>query len=1127
MAVEVADVALRRQLADATRRAETLRRVIEDISAELALEPLLTRIVASAVDLIGAMYGSIGLVIERPDGPVVRIAAVHKMPPDELGAEIPSGQGLAGAVLRDERPVVYERYGTLERPTLPELADHAVIGVPILWRGQMVGFFGIGSEPPRRFDDDDVATLGLFGRHAAIAIENARRYAAERRRTERFELIARIGRIATRDLQLEDALRSAGVAIHELLGYPHVAIALADPEDPGFMTLRAVGGTGAAGEPEVYRVPHDAGLIGIAALERRSQLVNDVSTDRRYVPTPGAGDIRAELAIPIMHGEQLLGVLNIESGEPFGSDDAASLQIIADQLAVAVINARLFDSERRRTLRVTIINRIGRLISSSLSLSEVFSRAVDAICGELNYNYVAAGLFDPDDPEMLVLHAQAGDERVPDGYRQSIHEGIVGAAARERRPILVNDVELDPRYLKLPHVSGTAAELAVPIVIGEQVLGVLNIESTARITPRDVDGVAIIADQLGAAVVNARRFEEQTERNEGLSLIARVGQRIAARLDPPELFATTVEELHGRLGYDHAAVFLLDQRDPRWLVKRATASRWPGSPPGYRQSIDTGLMGEAARTRRTVWSNNVGSDVRFVAMPGGNDIRAEIATPIVLGERIVGVLDLASRRPMNEQDATAARIVADQLAVAVDNARLFGDTQQALGEARLLYETARRFNNAAEVRDVVAAYLDQVAARGRYVCTVMRYEHDGDGRRSGIQVLGRWTPERGLDLRGGFTPYARDALDEPLDAGQTVAIRDVFTDPRVSPALRRIQRRSRRPALAMIPLMTRGQRIGLVVLSSIEVRDWTEDDLRLFETTAAQLATMMENRRQQALLFERGQELAVLEERRRLARDLHDSVTQLLFSMTLIAQSIAPAWQRDHAEGQHRVNRLLELSTSALAEMRALLVELQPPAGGADGVEPAPGDSELARLRKDGLVAALERHAEHVERDGLKIKLDAGGYVAQAAATEEALFRITQEALNNVSKHARAKRVEVQLTADEQVRLRIKDDGIGFRQPAPGAAAPGNGGFGLRSMRERAAALEGSVIIEAGARRGTTVVVEVPSTSGGRDGRQHTSTDRRRPYDRSRGSANAAGRGAGRRSGGTGDQRRRGDRAGT
>ncbi|MBE7553396.1 MAG: hypothetical protein HS126_20180 [Anaerolineales bacterium] len=98
-----------------------------------------------------------------------------------------------------------------------------------------------------------------------------------------------------------------------------------------------------------------------------------------------------------------------------------------------------------------------------------------------------------------------------------------------------------------------------------------------------------------------------------------------------------------------------------------------------------------------------------------------------------------------------------------------------------------------------------------------------------------------------------------------------------------------------------------------------------YQVTAAQLATSIDSRRQHYLLSERGQQIAVLKERQRLARDLHDSVTQLIFSMTLIAQSIAPAWRRDSAEGERRVNRLLELSQAALAEMRALLAELRPP----------------------------------------------------------------------------------------------------------------------------------------------------------------------------------------------------------
>src|SRR5574342_510903 len=128
----------------------------------------------------------------------------------------------------------------------------------------------------------------------------------------------------------------------------------------------------------------------------------------------------------------------------------------------------------------------------------------------------------------------------------------------------------------------------------------------------------------------------------------------------------------------------------------------------------------------------------------------------------------------------------------------------------------------------------------------------------------------------------------------------------------------------MIPLMVRGQRIGLVVLGYPGVHEWNGAGLRPYQATAVQLATAIDSRLQQGLLFERGQQLAVLQERQRLARELHDSVTQLIFSTTLIAQSIAQAWRRDPSEGQHRVDRLLELSQTALQEMRTLLFELRP-----------------------------------------------------------------------------------------------------------------------------------------------------------------------------------------------------------
>ncbi|MBI4786728.1 MAG: GAF domain-containing sensor histidine kinase [Chloroflexi bacterium] len=396
-------------------------------------------------------------------------------------------------------------------------------------------------------------------------------------------------------------------------------------------------------------------------------------------------------------------------------------------------------------------------------------------------------------------------------------------------------------------------------------------------------------------------------------------------------------------------------------------------------------------------------------------------------------------------------------------------TQGALREMELLYQTSRRISTAMNVDQVIEAYLDQVATRGHYTCNIVLYEFDGRGERNAVIVRGRWSPQEGPVLIQERHPYTRDALDPLLDAGQTVTIADVHADARVSPELRAIQARDGRPALAMIPLIARGERIGLVVLSDVVAHEWSRGELQLYQATAAQLATAMDSRRQQILVYARGQQLAILEERQRLARELHDSVTQMIFSITLIAQSLAPAWRRDPAEGERRVARLLELSQTALAEMRALLAELRPAGEQNAPVETAsvPG---VVRVQREGLVAALRQHAVTLAQDGLQIEIDTRAYPADGRRPyEETLFRIAQEALNNVVKHAHAKHVFVNLGGDQEaLRMTIHDDGIGF------LAEHSPRGLGLRTMPERARALNGTALISSTPGNGTTVEVTIP-----------------------------------------------------
>lgn len=156
-----------------------LREMIEVISGELELRPLLTTIVQKACELLRADRGSIGLV--DPQNDVVRIEAVYKMPLDELGSIARPGEGLAGKVYRECAPVLVDRYDSLEIPLLTGLSEDIVVGMPIMWHGDIIGTFGIGAAPPKRFGDNDLRTLEVFARHAAIAINNARSYEREKK----------------------------------------------------------------------------------------------------------------------------------------------------------------------------------------------------------------------------------------------------------------------------------------------------------------------------------------------------------------------------------------------------------------------------------------------------------------------------------------------------------------------------------------------------------------------------------------------------------------------------------------------------------------------------------------------------------------------------------------------------------------------------------------------------------------------------------------------------------------------------------------------------------------------------------------------------------------------------------
>lgn len=295
-------------------------------------------------------------------------------------------------------------------------------------------------------------------------------------------------------------------------------------------------------------------------------------------------------------------------------------------------------------------------------------------------------------------------------------------------------------------------------------------------------------------------------------------------------------------------------------------------------------------------------------------------------------------------------------------------------------------------------------------------------------------------------------LSRALQSGEPVTVTDLTSVPVDSDLLSTLERMDDCcQALLAVPLIVTGEVYGGLVLYYSEPRAVSDEEIGLAVAFADQAALAIENAR----LHEQVREAAVMEERARLARELHDSVTQALFSMTLLAeagQRLARSEDLDRVQAY--LGRLGETSQQSLKEMRLLVYELRPLA-----------------LETEGLVGALQQRLDAVEaRAGVEARLLVEGEVEVPAAIEEDLYRIAEQALNNALKHASATSVTARIHCDgERVTLEVIDNGRGFDPEA----IKDRGGQGLVSMRERAAEIGGVLTVLSTPGQGTSIRVEV------------------------------------------------------
>jgi signal transduction histidine kinase len=565
------------------------------------------------------------------------------------------------------------------------------------------------------------------------------------------------------------------------------------------------------------------------------------------------------------------------------------------------------------------------------------------------------------------------------------------------------------------------------------------------------------------AVDYAGLAEEAERRTRETTALLEVSRAVASSLDLNEVLGAIVDQLGAITEHTGASIVLF--RDDAFEFAQArsvtgTRARIGAQVP---YTVAPGISAELKRGETVIIDDvrsgePLAADYRAIIETIGvldqapfNVIRSWMGVPLMLKDRVLGALTISWTEPayFTADHARLARAFADQAALALENARLYdemrGSARRFEAISRADSELFRSLDLDAVLQALVDVTVDVLGVDKSMVST-----WDAEASVMSLRAWRNLSPRTLAYIRELFgrrtqNLEARNPEERYEDSLAGVIVTEDLAD---APShLVPIIEAEGIGSMIEIPVFSAaGQPLGFFSVAHTTEHHFEEAEQRLLTALADRAGVAISN----AALYERAQQVASLEERQRLARELHDSVSQALYGIALGARTAQTLLARDPASAAEPVDYILSLAEVGLAEMRALIFELRPES-----------------LESEGLNAAIRKQLDALQaRHSMEVNFQPSDEPDLPLSVKEAVYRIAQEALNNVVKHSRATEVTVSLsTADGNVVLRVEDNGAGFD---PGGEFPGH--LGLKSMRERAENVGGRLEVRSRAGAGTQVI---------------------------------------------------------
>jgi PAS domain S-box-containing protein len=574
----------------------------------------------------------------------------------------------------------------------------------------------------RRDGDERWLSLSWAAIHDAsgrqVGVQAIARDITPRKRSEaaifqRSQELAALNLIASRvnqSLDLNTTLADALDALMEVLSIDYGAIYVAEGE-------RAVARAWRGLDDDVLRRVRALALSDAPWLERLS--VHNDWPDASLAPFSAiAQTLRAPawLVAPLRERDILHGaiVLASRAAGRFGENEVILIRTVADQIGVAVANARLYEETRRRVDELALLNEVGRALTSTLNLDEVLSVIMEEAVSVLQGEAGSVLLLDEARGE-LVFAASVGPaaDRLP-GVRLPGRAGIAGQALTGGHPLLIADAQSDPRfYNRIDEITGmvTRSLMATPLRARGRMIGVMEVlnKRGGLFTLNDLRLLDSLAQTAATAIDNAQLFDRERRRVQQLAALNEIGQRVASSLDAGALLPEVARLIDERLGYPLTAVGLVDADGAHLALRGVSGSAVPGmsAEPGARLPLRGGLLGRVAERGRSLMVNDAESEWDEAADADSIGSGSRLLVPIILEGIVIGMILVGSpqRDAFSIVDITTLEALASQIATAIANARLFEQVRRRNRELTTLHAISAAVSQSLELQSVLDAAL--------------------------------------------------------------------------------------------------------------------------------------------------------------------------------------------------------------------------------------------------------------------------------------------------------------------------------------------------------------------------------------------------------------------------------------